>query len=138
LETGVRVGRTTDQFVKIWNHLQKGEMANASVECYNSMKAIDGFFERPMPALRMCACFMNREDEDPKDDMTDEIALSKIEDWKAEGIAIESFFTIALIFIAEDTADFRNFTEAQKKLGEMFRQKLAQNELNTPISESLL
>jgi predicted amino acid-binding ACT domain protein len=137
LERGMRVGQTTEGLLKIYDLLNKGKFADAAIECYNRINAVKSFLERPMPALRMAACFMNREDEDIKQEMTDELAMSKINDWKAEGLSMDSFFTIALIFISEETADLKNFTNELQKVAEVYRQKVATMQLSTPISESL-
>ncbi len=134
METGVRVGQTTEGFIRIYDLLNAGKVADAAREAYNRAMAVDTMLNRPSPALRICACFMNREGEDIRG-ITEELVMSKIEDWKAEGLSMESFFTIALIFIAEETADLKSFTKKlEQEIAENFKRKLAQGELSTPIS----
>lgn len=109
MESGVRVGKTTESFSKIYELLNKGKQADAAVECYNHIKAIDGFFERPAPVLRLCACFINHEGEDTKY-INDSLVAEKVKDWSEEGLAMDSFFQLALIFIYDETADLKKFT----------------------------
>jgi hypothetical protein len=133
LETGVRVGQTTEGFLKIWNLLQAGKFADAAVETYNRMKAVENFTERPNPVLRICACFLNREDEDITT-INEEMVRSKIVDWKAEGVAMESFFTLALIFLTEETSDLKNFTKEYSNVLQNTLKNLALKH-STTISE---
>jgi hypothetical protein len=132
LERGVRVGQTTEALLKIYDLLQKGKFADASVETYNSIKAIDSFFERPAPVLRICACFINREGEDVRY-LSDDDVRAKIEDWKEEGLSMESFFLLALIFISEETADLKKFSEKIKATIQNFASKTADGKLNSFI-----
>jgi hypothetical protein len=135
LETGVRVGQTTEQFQEIYNLLNQGKMADASVKAYNHLKALDSFFERPAPVLRICACFINTQEEDIRY-IDDTQVKEKIQDWAEEGISMESFFLLDLIFITEETVDLRNFTLHTSDLAKKYAAKLGKSELNIPITGS--
>jgi len=132
LERGVRVGQTTESFLEIFNLLNAGKPAEAAVKTYNHVKAIDNFFERPEPVLRICACYLNYDGEDVRF-ITDELVREKINDWSEEGIARESFFLLALTFISEETADLKNFTAHISEVVKREAQKMMEA---TPISES--
>lgn len=83
------------QMRKAFNYLNTGETANASVVLYNMMNGIkDKLDERRNPVLLLCSLFICREGEDAtKYDLA--LNLSKIADWEEEGIAMESFFSLA-------------------------------------------
>lgn len=46
------------------------------------------------PALKMCALFINRKDENLAD-ITDELIAEKVNDWRIEGISVNYFFGFA-------------------------------------------
>jgi len=77
--------------------LNKQKFAQAAVVIHNVLSGIkDAETPERMPdALMMCALVMNREGEDVKV-YDEQVALDKIEDWRAEGLDMLSFFAWAL------------------------------------------
>lgn len=135
METGVRVGRTMSEWQTVFELLNAGKLAEASVHAYNQMKAINGFYERPDPVLRLAACYVNYEGEDVRT-ISDEIVNQKKIDWAEEGYTIQSFFLLALTFIAEETADLKNITHHISNLIKNFSKEMEKVEPNIPILES--
>lgn len=132
LETGVRIGQTFEGFRKIYDCLQEGKFADAAVETYNRLNAIDSFFQRPLPALRLCACFLNTENEDPRT-IDDAMVQVKIEDWQAEGISMNSFFLLAVSFIKSETTEFESMSERLEGLVQEFTAKMVMKEVEEQI-----
>jgi hypothetical protein len=104
---------------KVHELLNKGEVANAAIENYNSMMLVKEKIEKRFhPAMRLVALFANLDTED----MTkyDEVAQNKkIDDWIREGFAMNDFFTLAFSF-ANDILEsynetFQEYFKAPKK-----------------------
>lgn len=95
---------TEDIFLQIreaYSILNKPNPAilDAGVILANLMKGVATISDKRHPvALRMCALFINRKDEDRKG-INEDLINSKIEDWRAEGFDIGSFFQLALYSI---------------------------------------
>lgn len=72
-----------------------GDLANAKIKLDNLRRGIAKLEEKEPTALKICTLFINTAEEDVSvwnnDTMT-----KKINDWKAEGIAIQDFFSFAL------------------------------------------
>ena len=83
---------------KAYGYLNENKLADASVVLYNSMNGIkEHLEERENEVLLLCSLFICLEDEDLS--VYDlQKCKKKIEDWKIEGIAMESFFTLAFGF----------------------------------------
>lgn len=78
-----------------YNSCNEGRIADAAVKLHNTMNGIKSNLEgRTNPVLLLCALFICREDEDATT-YDAELTKSKIDDWRIEGIAMESFFTLA-------------------------------------------
>lgn len=78
-----------------FHYLNNGLPADAAVVLHNVMKGVaDNLEERENPVLNLCTLYICREDEDLT---TYDYALNqaKIDDWKKEGISIDSFFVLA-------------------------------------------
>ena len=67
--------------------------ADAAVKLHNLLAGITKVQEKEHPLLKVCALFMNTEDEN-RDMITDDMIRTKIEDWA--GYDVGGFFTIAL------------------------------------------
>ena len=74
------------------NHLNK-----AQTILYQAMEGIGKVADRELEILRICALFINTENEDRRY-YSKEIEDRKIKDWNEEGIDINSFFLLASIF----------------------------------------
>lgn len=119
METGQRMGQTFKALSSVYEKLNEGKFADASVQVYNQLKSIEGYFERPAPILRICACILNTNEEDIRE-ITDALVNEKIADWKAEGITMESFFILGLSFLKEETTELLNMQQtASKAMAEM-------------------
>lgn len=92
---GVSFQQLFNQERKAYDLLNEGRPADAAVILYNSMNGIKNHLEdRTNPILQMCALFICREGEDAST-WNQKLADEKINDWKKEGISMESFFQLA-------------------------------------------
>lgn len=97
----VRVGYGVDfrqlfaNMRKSYDYLNASQPADAAIILYNIMNGIKNQLEdRKNEVLELCALFICRENEDIA--IYDPVLINdKIEDWEIEGIAMESFFTLA-------------------------------------------
>lgn len=82
---------------KAWDYLDAGKRNDAAVVLHNIMSAIAEIEkeERVHPGLLIAALFINREGEDVAR-YDKNICLEKINDWRAEGYDMDSFFLLAL------------------------------------------
>lgn len=73
------------------------KVLDAGVTLYNVMQGMKmAMDDKQIPlVIQMCALFMNVEDEDRRFITKEQIA-TKANDWKEEGIDMESFFTFAI------------------------------------------
>jgi hypothetical protein len=107
------------ELVAVYNSLNKGNFADSSVKVYNLANGIDKITKiEEMPILRLCALFINEENEDRRT-ITDEQISTKINDWQTEGLMIEPFFTLAISLLPNVHAHYKQliqrFSEAEKK-----------------------
>lgn len=77
-----------------YDDINQFKAADAAVKLNNLLTGIAKANEREHTLLKMCALFMNTEDED-RGDITDDMISRKIEDWQNE-YEVEGFFTLAL------------------------------------------
>lgn len=89
-----------DEMLKAWKDvygmLNKQNFADSAVTAYNMINGITKLFQREPTILKFCALFINTAEEDRRTIDSDMITR-KIEDWKAEGLAIEGFFEFSLL-----------------------------------------
>ncbi len=97
----VRVGYGVDfrgmfqNMRKAYDYLNESQLADAAIVLYNVMNGIKNELDgRENEVLDLCALFICREDEDVAV-YDPQMNKRKIEDWKTEGISMESFFTLA-------------------------------------------
>lgn len=84
------------ELVGVYNSLNKGQFADSAVRVYNLANGIDKITKiEDMPILRLCALFINEENEDRKT-ISENLIYQKINDWQTEGLSIEPFFTLAI------------------------------------------
>lgn len=101
LQVELVYGRTPKEFFatikSAFDLLDKSKPAQAAVVLHNTLSSVaqvaDG--DRIHPALRMCALFVNYEGEDIRF-WDEQLIDKKVNDWKAEGIDMASFFRLAL------------------------------------------
>lgn len=93
-----------EQHVKLLallNKMARGEDALAQMAIITNDLVTGGFLLKAReihPALKMCALFLNRKDEDITT-ITDEMIAEKVNDWRIEGISVNYFFAFAFHLI---------------------------------------
>ncbi len=80
---------------KIYALCNDSKFADIAVLSHNILSGIKTVDERTLPALEMCALFINEEGEDRKI-INDDMIAAKIADWEAEGLDIVPFFQLAV------------------------------------------
>lgn len=88
-----------------------GEIAEARTKLDNLRRGIAKLEEKEPTVLRICALFINTEDEDVSI-WNNDLMSRKIEDWKIEGIAIQDFFQFALNSVNGFIAIYKKMSEA--------------------------
>jgi len=89
-----------DTLNTVYDLLNKGKLADASVHVYNAMRGFANLEEKEPFVLKYCALFINEENEDRRI-ITDDMITKKIEDWQEEGYAIQDFLALALYSIPD-------------------------------------
>ncbi|GGH24648.1 hypothetical protein FAZ19_16275 [Sphingobacterium alkalisoli] len=79
---------------KLANELQ---FADIAVLAHNMQTSVLNAIDRTPVQLKLCALFINEENED-RSEITDEGISRKIDGWRKEGLAIGDFFQLALVF----------------------------------------
>jgi hypothetical protein len=121
LAFGQTVEEIFNTFLEIYNitneeGFRRGDIA---VLARDAMKGIEGIANREDQVIvRLCALFINAEDEDRRD-INEDMISRKIADWDARGIDMQSFFQFALAFIP----NFKNLYEASLELTSPIRQR---------------
>ena len=91
---GVTFEQLFNKMKDAFNDLEKSKAASASVKVHNVISRIaEKIDERVHPVLKLCALFINYEGEDWKV-WDEEIETKKINDWIAEGLDTQDFFTL--------------------------------------------
>lgn len=83
-----------DQLRKMWELLNKMKFAETVVILSDLMRGAKKAQERQPTILKICALFINTETEN-RATITQDMIEKKINDWKAEGIAMQDFFVVA-------------------------------------------
>jgi len=92
---GVAFKEVFANILDAYNCCNEARIADAAVKLHNTMNGIKSKLEgRVNPVLLLCTLFICNEDEDATTYDSD-LAKKKIDDWRIEGIAMESFFTLA-------------------------------------------
>lgn len=94
LAYGFTVKQIFDKLKLLWDYLNKLKFAEAAVLVRDLMAGATRVAERTPTTLKICALFINTDDED-RTTINQEMINKKIEDWKAEGIDIRDFFAVA-------------------------------------------
>lgn len=98
LEKELAYGFTVKDIFKklkqLWEFLNKMKFAEAAVLIRDMMAGATRVGERTPTVLKICALFINTDDED-RATITQEMINKKIEDWKAEGVDMRDFFQVA-------------------------------------------
>jgi hypothetical protein len=94
LAYGFTVKQIFDKLKLLWDYLNKLKFAEAAVLVRDLMAGATRVAERTPTTLKICALFINTDDED-RTTITQETINKKIEDWKAAGIDMRDFFAVA-------------------------------------------
>lgn len=95
--------------------VNKSEFANTAVKLHNILAGIKNIESRQIPALRICALFINAEGEDEKV-ITEEMIDEKIADWEAEGYDIFPFFQLAINSIPDFSLAYKVLSQVHSQL----------------------
>lgn len=112
LETALGFGMSTkelrDAMIKIYNltNDRGGRIGDIARIAYDSANGITKMADREPHILKFCALFINTTDEDRRTITDDEISV-KCEDFRKEGISIESFFVFALSLMQNLAGDYK-------------------------------
>ena len=97
---------------KAYDHLNAQKVADASVVLYNIMHGIKNNLEgRENEVLMLCSLFICRKGEDVST-YDEQLCKAKIEDWKKEGINMDSFFTLAFGFVNSFTPVYEQASQS--------------------------
>lgn len=98
LEKEMSYGYTTEtlfkKFKELWDNSNKLRFAENAVILHDLMKGVTRLGEREPVVLKICALFINTEDED-RGTITRDRITAKIKDWKVANIDMRDFFTVA-------------------------------------------
>lgn len=111
LSYGITFQAMFQQLKEIWEELQEMHFGKCCVLVFNLMSGVKNKLDdRIHPALRMCALFINKPDEDRRT-ITEEQIKAKLDDWEKEGIAVNSFFVLAIGFIPNFISAYKEVTQ---------------------------
>lgn len=74
--------------------LNQTKFADSAVIMHNALNGIQNISERRIPALELCALFINTKDEDRRI-ITQDMVDKKLKDWEEEGLDTIPFFQLA-------------------------------------------
>lgn len=120
-----------NKFKEITELANQLKFADIAVLAHNMQNGMIKVMERLPVSLKICALFINEENED-RGSISDDMIAQKIDDWRKEGFAIGSFFQLGLGFS-------RLIGETSSMLTQEYLEEIMRNvgELeNQPIPES--
>jgi hypothetical protein len=89
---------TFDKMFQEWERVvmlaNKLQFSDIVIIAYNMSRAIAKLDEKEPAVLKLCALFVNEENEDRRT-ITEDMITAKIRDWQEEGIDVGDFFTLA-------------------------------------------
>lgn len=92
---GINLKKVIEQLQELKSMMNKAEFVKSAVLIHNLESGLISVNNKEqLPVLKLCTLFINTKDEDRR--KFDEKEMErKIEDWKEEGISIDSFFLLA-------------------------------------------
>lgn len=112
LEAGF--GVTFEEMLKAWEkvngYANRLAFTDIAVLAYNMVNGVRKIAEREPVLLKMCALFINTENEDRRTINEDQIT-AKINDWQAECYNVNDFFTLALNTIQGYVKNYNRLTQ---------------------------
>lgn len=91
---GVTFKGMYERLDKAYQLLNKQRFADSAVLINDLIRGITKVQEREPTVLKICALFINAEGED-RTQLSEDLVNKKISDWKAAGIDMRDFFTVA-------------------------------------------
>lgn len=99
IETELGFGRgfaqVFDEVRAAMDDINKQKQGDAYVKLYNLVNGVQQLEIKKPSVFRFCALFINEENED-RATITDDVINQKINDWQAEGLDYEPFFSFAI------------------------------------------
>jgi hypothetical protein len=111
LETGVAVGKQTQDWEKAWSLCNEMKFGDLAVLCHENRQAFVKLFENKPTILKLCALFCNTADEDRRT-INNTLIDTKISDWFEEGYSFQSFLELALSILSVEVESLKKPTEA--------------------------
>lgn len=99
-----------EKLQSVYNQVNKMKFADAAVNLNDLIRGISKIQEREPTVLKICALFINAEDED-RTQYSQDMVNKKIADWKAEGIDMRDFFTVASNSVSGFLEIYRKVTQ---------------------------
>lgn len=96
---------------RIFNHANKGNLAEVAVIAHNRLTDLQNSTNVGHPILRLCALYINKENEDLRG-ITEEEELAKIEDWAKEGLSFETFLLFGMPLVSSILEEFNEHIES--------------------------
>lgn len=109
---GVEFKQLFQNIRKAYDVLQDRRDIDAGVILHNIMSGVkEKIEERENPVLKLCALYICTPDEDLSV-YDEDLTKKKIEDWKAEQIDVNSFFSLAFNLVNEFTPIFKEVSQS--------------------------
>lgn len=126
LEKGIRVGSSTDDWQKVYDLANAQKFADIAVLAYNNRRGFKDLLTNTHPILKLCACFINEENEDRRY-ISDDAVTKKVNDWAEEGFTMSGFFMLALTSLKEEVASYKSVTQTISEIIEELKTSESQN-----------
>lgn len=98
LAFGVDFEKMYGNLKKLYTMINKQEFANAAVALNTMITGVSRIKDQEPTILKMVALFINEKNED-RTKWSQDNYVTKIQDWKTEGIPIQDFFALALTLV---------------------------------------
>jgi hypothetical protein len=99
LQNEMAYGISFVDMMKAWSSVieaaNKQRFSDIVITAHNITEGVKTLGKKQIPALMICALFVNEKDED-RTKITEDQIRSKINDWAAEGYSIVPFFSLAI------------------------------------------
>lgn len=122
LEKEMAYGLTTKglfaRLKKLFELINKMKFAEASVMVNDLLRGVSKLEERQPTVLKICALFINADGEN-RATINKDMIEKKINDWKAEGLSMNDFFTLA-------ASTVNGFLEIYKNISQLISEGLTE------------
>jgi hypothetical protein len=108
---GVSFKQMIGNWRKVWDWSQESRFGDIVVLAYNTMQAIVRADENDIPYLKLCALFLNTENEDTV--ALDSLTVDrKIQHWRESGVPIQFFIQLSANLISGFIDDYNAISQA--------------------------